>query len=123
MSGGGYIPPPGGYPSGPDTCGNRTDCEPLVSSFTEPIGLLAPLYSFAGLVAVALLVLPLKNALNARRLRAKGGGNSAGGLHDRLLPGGTAGSGGAGGVVELDGGVRVAGFVDSTVGQACYCLV
>jgi hypothetical protein len=66
MSGGagGYIPPPGGYPSGPDTCANRTDCTPIVQSFNQPLPLLAPLYAMAATVGkTSRLVILHMNAL------------------------------------------------------------
>lgn len=109
----GYIPPPGGYPTGPETCANRTDCDPLVAGFTDPVGLLAPIYTFAAIVLVGLAVLPVKNMFNAWQLRTKDGPEN----RARLLPSGAQGT------VQLEGGIRIAGYVDSIVGQACYCLI
>ena len=74
--------PPGGYPTGPETCGNRSDCEPVVRGFAEPLGLLAPVYAFCGALALTLALLLAANARRARRLRRGG----SGGGRERLLP-------------------------------------
>ena len=118
MSGGGYIPPPGGYPTGPETCGNRSDCEPVVRGFAEPLGLLAPVYAFCGALALTLALLLAANARRARRLRR---GGTSGGGRERLLP--EEGELGSGASAELDGGVRVAGYADSRLGSAAFGLI
>jgi hypothetical protein len=60
-------------------------------------------------VLLALLALPVKNTVDSWRLRAKSGGGNGAENRARLL--GNAGQGEAGAERQLEGGIRIAGFL------------
>jgi hypothetical protein len=78
-----YLPPPGGYPDGPEACEEADGCSPLVGGFGE-----LPAATFFGLLAACALLIVV--AVCAHKLKLGGGGGGGGSMLVEASDGGSA---------------------------------
>ena len=140
-----YIAPPGGYPTGPETCANATGCTPLITDAAGPVPMAS--YVLWGCIVLSGLVVAVGNTCGPRRTVDSAAGRPARKLSlqaeedDALMKatGGGGGGGGGGGEasdeapllasaasgateVELADGTRFVGYRKTLRGTVCGVL-